>query len=82
MNRAITKYTEYLLTAESKELRVLVYLREIRTSDSAIVTTLSEAADSCGVTKATVNKVFQKLYKSGYLRSVSRGRYTLRDFPE
>jgi predicted transcriptional regulator of viral defense system len=82
MRQNLPVYTKYLLTAESKELRVLVYLHGKKENNGSMSVTLTSVANGCSVTKATVNKVFQKLYRTGYLQRVSRGSYILKDIPD
>ncbi|MCP4487716.1 MAG: helix-turn-helix domain-containing protein [Gammaproteobacteria bacterium] len=67
----------YLKLADSKSLNVLYWLLNNRESDNRIITTLEVVAEKCGVTKVTVNRVFQKLYAEGYLSKLRNGQYQL-----
>jgi predicted transcriptional regulator of viral defense system len=68
---------EYLKTSESKALEVLFWLLHNRDSENIIYTTLDTVAEECQVTKVTVNRVFQRLYKDGFLVKLRNGRYQL-----
>jgi predicted transcriptional regulator of viral defense system len=68
---------QYLKLADSKSLDVLFWLLHSRDADNIIVTTLENVASECGVTKVTVNRVFQRLYKAGYLSKIRNGQYQL-----
>lgn len=67
----------YLRLADSKSLEVLFYLLRVHDKDKMILTTLENVAKECGVTKVTVNRVFQRLYKEGFLTKVRNGHYQL-----
>ncbi len=60
---------EYFKTADSKALDVLFWLLHNRDKDNKIYTTLETVALDCGVTKVTVNRVFQKLYDKKFLEN-------------
>lgn len=66
----------YLLTSDSKALKVLLRLLEV-SEDGILHTTLDKIAADCDVTKVTVNKVFQRLYLDGYLVKMGNGVYKL-----
>jgi predicted transcriptional regulator len=68
---------EYLKTSESKALEVLFWLLHNRDSENIIYTTLDTVAEECQVTKVTVNRVFQRLYREGFLVKLRNGRYQL-----
>lgn len=68
---------QYLKLADSKSLDVLFWLLHQRDKDNVIITTLENVADECNVTKVTVNRVFQKLYKEGFLTRIRNGQYQL-----
>ena len=68
---------QYLKLADSKSLDVLFWLLHNRDSDNLIHTTLEHVAEECYVTKVTVNRVFQRLYKEGFLTKVRNGQYQL-----
>jgi predicted transcriptional regulator of viral defense system len=68
---------DYLRQADSRSLDVLLWLYNNQDSDHCINTTLDEVAKECEVTKVTVNRVFQRLYKSGHLSKVRNGMYQL-----
>ena len=67
----------YLKLADSKSLDVLLWLLRNRCEGNLIHTTLDKLADQCSVTKVTVNRVFQRLYKEGYLTKIRNGQYQL-----
>lgn len=69
---------EYLKLADSRSLDVLFWLLHNRGNDNQISTTLDTVAAECDVTKVTVNRMFQKLYKSGYLTRIRNGQYQLK----
>ena len=73
-----TPIEEYLNTAESKSVSVLLWLLKNRDRNNYINTTLDNIADECNVTKVTVNKVFQKLYKKNFLVRIRNGKYQLK----
>ena len=66
---------EFLLTSESKAVVVLLWIARNKDSNNIIHTTLDSVAEECGVTKVTVNKTFQKLYKTGFLVKERNSRY-------
>ena len=68
---------EYLKVADSRALDVLFWLLHQRDSDNVINTTLDTVAKECYVTKVTVSRVFQRLYKTGFLTKVRNGQYQL-----
>jgi predicted transcriptional regulator len=72
-----TPIEQYLKTADSKSLDVLFYLLHQRDTEDVITTTLDEVASACGVTKVTVNRVFQKLYSKEFLTKIRNGQYKL-----
>ena len=72
-----TPIEQYLKIADSKSLEVLFFLLHNRDRDNTIHITLDEVAEKCGVTKVTVNRVFQKLYSKGFLSKVRNGQYKL-----
>ena len=72
-----TAIEEYLNTSESKALKVLFWLLHNRDKNNHINTTLEEVAEACNVTKVTVNRVFQRLYKDEFLVKVRNGQYKL-----
>ena len=73
-----TPMEEFLLTSESKALKVLFWLLHNRNEHNEINTTLETVAKSCDVTKVTVNRVFQRLYKDEFLTKVRNGQYQLK----
>lgn len=75
---AKTPIQDYLMVSESKTVQVLLWLLANRDRDNLIYTTLDAAAVDCGVTKVTVNKTFQKLYKAGFMEKQRNGVYQLR----
>ena len=68
---------EYLKISESKAVDVLLWLLENRDSENNIHTTLDTIAKECNVTKVTVNRVFQRLYKEEFLTKTRNGQYKL-----
>jgi predicted transcriptional regulator len=72
-----TPIQEYLQLADSRALDVLFWLLSQRDSDNFINTTLDHVAKECGVTKVTVNRVFQKLYEKEFLTRIRNGQYQL-----
>jgi len=73
----IPQIEQYFKLADSKSLDVLLWLLRTRDKDSIIYTTLDNAAEKCNVTKVTVNRVFQRLYKKGFLTKIRNGQYKL-----
>lgn len=69
---------EYLKLADSRSLDVLFWLLHNRDQENRVNTTLDMVAAECGVTKVTVNRVFQRLYKAGYLVKIRNGQYQLK----
>lgn len=67
---------QYLLTSDSKALKVLLRLLEV-SEEGVLHTTLDKIAAECDVTKVTVNKVFQRLYAEGLLVKLGNGVYRL-----
>jgi predicted transcriptional regulator len=67
----------YLKLADSKSLEVLFWLLHNRDAENFIHTTLENVAAECDVTKVTVNRVFQRLYKEDFLTKVRNGKYQL-----
>jgi Mn-dependent DtxR family transcriptional regulator len=67
----------YLRLADSKSLEVLFWLLHNRDSENVITATLDQVATECSVTKVTVNRMFQKLYKEGFLSKIRNGQYKL-----
>ena len=67
---------QYLLTSDSKALKVLLRLLEV-SEEGILHTTLDKIAAECDVTKVTVNKVFQRLYAEGLLVKLGNGVYRL-----
>lgn len=68
---------QYLKLADSKSLDILFFLLRIRDKHDIIHATLEAIAEECSVTKVTVNRVFQRLYKEGFLTKVCNGQYKL-----
>lgn len=74
---SIPPIEEYLKLADSKSLDVLFWMLHHRDKDDVVNTTLDSVATECYVTKVTVNRVFQKLYKEGFLTRIRNGQYQL-----
>lgn len=68
---------QYLLTSDSKAVKVLLRLLEV-SQDGILHTTLDKIAADCDVTKVTVNKVFQRLYQENLLVKLGNGVYELK----
>ncbi len=68
---------EYLMTSDSKAVKVLLWLLKNRDSQNVVHTTLDAVALECNVTKVTVNRVFQKLYEKEFLTKSRNGQYQL-----
>lgn len=68
---------EYLQVSDSKAVCVLIWLLDNRDDSDKIHTTLDEIAKQCDVTKVTVNRVFQRLYKKQFLVKIRNGQYQL-----
>lgn len=72
-----TPIEDYLRIADSKAVDVLLWLLKNRDQDNKIHTTLEVVANECGVTKVTVNRVFQRLYAKAFLVKIRNGQYQL-----
>jgi DNA-binding IscR family transcriptional regulator len=72
-----TNIEAYLKISDSRALDVLFWLLHNRDQDNIINTTLDTVAADCEITKVTVNRVFQKLYKAKYLTKIRNGKYRL-----
>jgi predicted transcriptional regulator len=68
----------YLLTSESKAVKVLLWLLTNRDKHNMIYGTLDSIALECSVTKVTVNRAFQNLYKADFLVKVRNSQYQLK----
>jgi len=68
---------EYLKISESKAVDVLLWLLKNRDQQNRVYTTLDTIASECEVTKVTVNRVFQRLYKKEFLTKIRNGQYKL-----
>lgn len=74
---ATNQIEQYLKLADSKSLDVLFFLLRIRDKHDVIRATLENIAVECNVTKVTVNRVFQRLYKAGFMTKICNGNYQL-----
>lgn len=72
-----TPIETYLKTADSKGVDILLWLLHNRGVDNTLSITLDYVAEQCDVTKVTVNRIFQKLYKKGFLKKIRNGQYQL-----
>ena len=72
-----TAIEDYLLTSDSKAVKVLLWLLNNRDKENIINGTLDYIAVECSVTKVTVNRVFQKLYAQGFLVRIRNSQYEL-----
>ncbi len=73
-----TAIEEYLMTSDSRAVKVLLWLLKNRDRENRLHTTLDTVALECNVTKVTVNRVFQKLYETNFLEKVRNGEYKLK----
>ena len=72
-----TPIEKYLKTSESKGVEILLWLLRNRDKDNMLTVTLDHVAAENHVTKVTVNRVFQKLYKTGFIHKVRNGQYKM-----
>lgn len=68
----------FLMSSESKSVKVLLWLMKNRDSSNIIDGTLDYIAADCKVTKVTVNRVFQSLYKRGFMEKIRNSKYQLK----
>lgn len=68
----------YMMCSESKAVRILLWLLKNRDKENVVHTTLDSVAVQCKVTKVTVNRVFQNLYKNGFMVKTRNGEYQLK----
>ncbi len=73
-----TAIEEYLMTSDSKAVKVLLWLLKNRDKDNVLHVTLDTVALECNVTKVTVNRVFQKLYEHNFLEKARNGKYQMK----
>lgn len=73
-----TPIEEYLLTSDSKAVKVLLWLLKNRDKENVVHGTLDSIAVECSVTKVTVNRVFQRLYETGFLEKLRNSQYQLK----
>ncbi len=73
-----TAIEEYLMTSDSKAIKVLLWLLKNRDRDNILHTTLDTVALECNVTKVTVNRVFQKLYEHNFMKKTRNGKYQMK----
>lgn len=71
----LSTLTIFLSLADSKSLSILIWLLNNKSLDNRVAGTLSEIAEYCGTTKATVSIIFTKLYKVGLLKKIRNGYY-------
>jgi DNA-binding IscR family transcriptional regulator len=72
-----TPIEKYLKSSGSKGVKILLWLLRNRDKDNVLVITLDHVAAENNVTKVTVNRVFQKLYKDKFLVKIRNGQYRL-----
>jgi len=72
-----TPIETYLMTSESKAVMVLLWILKNRDRSNQLNTTFDTVSAECGVTRVTVNRVFQKLYKAGLMTKIRNGQYQL-----
>ena len=70
-------FTAFMEIAESKATSVLLWVLKNKDERNRIYITLDAIAEECQVTKATVNKIFQRLYDKGFMRKVRNGHYAI-----
>lgn len=78
MMKSATPIEDYLLTSESKAVKVLLWLLKNRDKDNVVNGTLDYIAMECSVTKVTVNRVFQRLYEQQFLVKLRNSQYQLK----
>jgi len=76
--KSATPIEEYLLSSDSKAVKVLLWLLKNRDKQNIINGTLDSIAVECSVTKVTVNRVFQRLYEQGFLEKIRNSQYQLK----
>ncbi|WAK44716.1 hypothetical protein vBAmePPT11V19_00090 [Alteromonas phage vB_AmeP_PT11-V19] len=69
---------EYFSTSESKSVRVLLWLLKNRNEKNVVNATIDMIALDCNVTKMTVNRVFKKLYDTGFIEKLRNSEYLLK----
>ena len=67
----------YLKVADSRPVDILLWILRQKDDQDRLYTTLEHAAKQCKVTKVTVNRIFQKLYKAGFMTKIRNGQYQL-----
>ena len=72
-----TPIETYLMTSESKAVMVLLWILKNRDRSNQLNTTFDTVSAECGVTRVTVNRVVQKLYKAGLMTKIRNGQYQL-----
>ncbi len=72
-----TAIEKYMLISESKAVEILFWLLHNRDSENRLYTTLAHIAAETGVTKVTVNRIFQRLYRAGFLKKIRNGQYQM-----
>jgi len=70
---------KYFKIADSKSVNVMVWMLMNRDNNDRLYVTLDSVAVSCEVTKVTVSKLFQKMYKEDFLVKIRNGQYQLRN---
>lgn len=73
-----TPIEEYMMSSDSKAVKVLLWLLKNRDKENIIHGTLDSIALECSVTKVTVNRVFQKLYTQNFLVKLRNSQYQLK----
>ncbi len=68
----------YLLTSDSKAVKVLLWLLKNRDKENVVNGTLDSIALDCSVTKMTVNRVFKRLYSEKFLVKLRNSQYQLK----
>ena len=76
-NMPTYNFASFMMVADSRAVTVLLWMLEYKAENNHLYTTLDSIAAECGVTKTTVNKLFQKLYALGFLVKIRNGQYML-----
>lgn len=75
MNMDTETLKKYIRTSESKTVDVLFWILDNLDENNYLHGTLDSISQDCKVTKMTINSVFQKLYKAGFMTKVRNGKY-------
>lgn len=67
----------YMKVAQSRATDILLWILANKDNQNHFYLTLESIAESCNATKVTVNTIFQRLYKAGFLKKICNGHYAL-----